>query len=320
VPKRGCLGFSVPVVVGVLLVFLVLFLVSLISGALGNSLFGDLGLPSWLSVPQPALKLPAEVVFHLLGFPITNSIITAWLSIIVLVGICYAVTHRLKLIPTRLQSMLEAALGWLLNFCQEVAGEKNGRRFFPVVATIFLFVITNAWLSLLPGFGSIFVTNTEGEAVHLLKGANTDINLPLALALISFIFVEYWGIRSLGGLRYLRKFVNVSQFFRSVGQLFRGRLRAGISGLFMGIIDIFVGFLEALSELVRIISFTFRLFGNMTAGEILLLLVIFLIPWILALPFYGLELLVGLVQALIFGGLTLVFATIAASAHEAEAA
>jgi len=320
VPKRGCLGFSVPVVVGVLLVFLVLFLVSLISGALGNSLFGDLGLPSWLSVPQPALKLPAEVVFHLLGFPITNSIITAWLSIIVLVGICYAVTHRLKLIPTRLQSMLEAALGWLLNFCQEVAGEKNGRRFFPVVATIFLFVITNAWLSLLPGFGSIFVTNTEGEAVHLLKGANTDINLPLALALISFIFVEYWGIRSLGGLRYLRKFVNVSQFFRSVGQLFRGRLRAGISGLFMGIIDIFVGFLEALSELVRIISFTFRLFGNMTAGEMLLLLAIFLIPWVLALPFYGLELLVGLVQALIFGGLTLVFATIAASAHEAEAA
>jgi len=319
-PKRGCLGFSFPVVVGVLLVFLVLFLVSLISGALGNSLFGDLGLPSWLSVPQPALKLPAEVVFHLLGFPITNSIITAWLSIIVLVGICYAVTHRLKLIPTRLQSMLEAALGWLLNFCQEVAGEKNGRRFFPVVATIFLFVITNAWLSLLPGFGSIFVTNTEGEAVHLLKGANTDINLPLALALISFIFVEYWGIRSLGGLRYLRKFVNVSQFFRSVGQLFRGRLRAGISGLFMGIIDIFVGFLEALSELVRIISFTFRLFGNMTAGEMLLLLAIFLIPWVLALPFYGLELLVGLVQALIFGGLTLVFATIAASAHEAEAA
>jgi len=216
--------------------------------------------------------------------------------------------------------MLEAALGWLLNFCQEVAGEKNGRRFFPVVATIFLFVITNAWLSLLPGFGSIFVTNTEGEAVHLLKGANTDINLPLALALISFIFVEYWGIRSLGGLRYLRKFVNVSQFFRSVGQLFRGRLRAGISGLFMGIIDIFVGFLEALSELVRIISFTFRLFGNMTAGEMLLLLAIFLIPWVLALPFYGLELLVGLVQALIFGGLTLVFATIAASAHEAEAA
>ncbi len=319
-PKRRFLGRSSLIVVGGLLVILALFIVSLLSGALGSSLFGDLGLPGWLSVSSPDPRLPAEVVFHLFGFPITNSIITAWLSIIVLVGISYAVTRRLKLIPTRLQSMLESALGWLLNFCQDVAGEKNGRRFFPIVATIFLFVITNAWLSLLPGFGSIFITNAEGETVHLLKSANTDINLPLALALISFIFVEYWGIRSLGGLRYLRKFVNVGQFFRGVGQLMRGKLRAGLSGLLMGLIDIFVGMLETLSEFIRIISFTFRLFGNMTAGEILLLLTMFLVPWILALPVYGLELLIGFVQALIFGGLTLVFATIAVTPHEVEAA
>ena len=319
-PKRSFLGCSVPLVVGVLLVFLALFLVSLLSGALGKSLLGDIGLPSWLSVPQPHPELPAGMVFHLLGFPITNSIITAWLSIIILVGIFYAATRRVKLVPTRLQIMLESALGWLLNLCQEVAGEQNGRRFFPVVATIFLFVITNAWLSLLPGFGSILITNAEGETVHLLRGANTDINLPLALALISFIFVEYWGIRSLGGRRYLRKFVNVGQFFRSMGQLVRGRLRAGLIGMFNGVIDIFVGALEALSELARLISFTFRLFGNMTAGEILLLIVAFLVPWVLVLPFYGLELLVGFVQALIFSGLTLVFATIAVTHHEAETA
>ena len=319
-PKRGCLGFSFPVLVGISVLILALGVIGLLSGALGKSLLGDIGLPGWLSVPQPHPELPAEVVFHLLGFPITNSIITAWLSIIILVGIFYAATRRVKLVPTRLQSMLESALGWLLNLCQEVAGEQNGRRFFPVVATIFLFVITNAWLSLLPGFGSILITNAEGETVHLLRGANTDINLPLALALISFIFVEYWGIRSLGGRRYLRKFVNVGQFFRSMGQLVRGRLRAGLSGMFTGVIDIFVGMLEALSELVRIISFTFRLFGNMTAGEILLLIVAFLVPWVLVLPFYGLELLVGFVQALIFSGLTLVFATIAVTHHEAETA
>jgi len=320
VPKRGCLGFSFPVLVGISVVILALGVISLLSGALGKSFFGDIGLPGWLSLPQPHPELPAEVVFQPLGFPITNSIIAAWLSIIVLVGISYAITRRLKLIPTRLQSMLESALGWLLNFCQEVAGEKNGRRFFPIVATIFLFVITNAWLSLLPGFGSILITNAEGEAVHLLRGANTDINMPLALALISFIFVEYWGISSLGGLRYLKKFVNVGRFFQSIGQLVRGRLRAGLSGMFNGVIDVFVGTLEALSELIRIVSFTFRLFGNMTAGEILLLIVAFLVPWVLALPFYGLELLVGFVQALIFGGLTLVFATIAVTHHEAETA
>jgi len=318
VPKRG--RFSFPVLVGISVLILALGVISLLSGALGKSLLGDIGLPGWLSVPQPHPELPAEVVFHLLGFPITNSIITAWLSIIILVGIFYAATRRVKLVPTRLQIMLESALGWLLNFCQSVAGEENGRRFFPVVATIFLFVIANAWLSLLPGFGSILITNAEGETVHLLRGANTDINLPLALALISFIFVEYWGIRSLGGRRYLRKFVNVGQFFRSMGQLVRGRLRAGLSGMFTGVINIFVGMLEALSELVRIISFTFRLFGNMTAGEILLLIVAFLVPWVLVLPFYGLELLVGFVQALIFSGLTLVFATIAVTHHEAETA
>ncbi len=315
-PKRGCLGYSFPILFGALVVFLALFIIGFIIGPLGRSMFGDLGLPSWLAVPQPHPELPAEEVFHLFGFPIANSIIGAWLTIIVLVGVSYAVTRRIRLIPGRLQCLLEVALGWLYNFCQEVAGEKYGRRFFPVVTTIFLFVIMNAWLSLLPGFGSILVITSKGEAVHLLRGANTDINMPLALALVSFAFVEYFGIRSHGGFRYLSKFVNVGKFFGSIGQLFRGRLKAGLGGMFTGVIDIFVGMLEALSELVRIVSFTFRLFGNMTAGEILLLIAMFLVPWIMALPFYGLELLVGFVQALIFGGLTLVFLTLAVASHE----
>ena len=317
-PKRGYLGWSFPIWAGIVLL-LILFVVGFLSGSLGTSLFGDLGLPSWLSVPRPDPRLPAEEIFHPFGFPITNSIIAAWLTIVVLVGISYAATRRIKLIPSRWQGALEFVLGWLLSFCQSVAGKKNGRRFFPVVATIFLFVILNAWLSLLPGFGSIMVTGVEGEPVHLLRGANTDINLPLALALISFVFVEYFGIRSLG-FRYLSKFINVGQFFRSLGQLFRGRFKAGLSGLFTGFIDIFVGMLEAMSELIRIVSFTFRLFGNMTAGEILLLIAAFLVPWVLALPFYGLELLVGLVQALIFAGLTLVFVTLAVTPHETEIA
>ncbi len=315
-PKRGLLGCSFPLIIGLLAVFLVLFVIGFASGSLGQSLLGNLGLPSWISVPQPHPELPAEVVFHLFGLPITNSIIGAWITIIVLVGFSYAVTHKVKLIPTRLQSLLEFALGALLNFCQSVAGEKNGRRFFPIVATIFFFVAFNAWLSLLPGFGSIIVHTAEGE-VHLLRGANTDVNMPLALALVSFVFIEYCGLRTLG-FRYLEKFLNVGHFFKSTGQLFRGRFKAGLSGLFTGAIDIFVGVLETLSELIRIVSFTFRLFGNMTAGEILLLITAFLIPWIFAVPFYGLELLVGFVQALIFSGLTLVFVTMAVTPHEAE--
>jgi F-type H+-transporting ATPase subunit a len=313
VPKRGSLGLPLPVLGGVLLV-LVLFLAGFVIGPLGRSIFGDLGLPSWLIVPQPEPELPADTVFHLFGFPITNSIIGAWLTIIVLVGFSYAVTRRLKVVPGRLQSAFEYLIGWLDSFCQRVAGEKDGRRFFPVVATIFLFVAFNAWLSLIPGFGSIEVTTAEGAHVHLLRGANTDINMPLALALVSFVFIEYFGLRSLG-VRYLKKFINAGQFFSSIGQIVRGRIRAGLGGLMIGFIHIFVGFLEALSEFVRIVSFTFRLFGNMTAGEILLLSAAFLVPWVFALPFYGLELLVGFVQALIFGGLTLVFLTLAVTHH-----
>ncbi|MBI4180982.1 MAG: F0F1 ATP synthase subunit A [Chloroflexi bacterium] len=297
-------------------IVLALFVIGFISGPLGKSLLGDLGLPSWISVPRPHPELPAETVSHILGFPITNSIIGAWLTIIVLVGFSYAVTRRLKLIPRRLQTLLEFALEKLLSFCQSVAGEKNGRRFFPIIATIFLFVLMNAWLSLLPGFGSITAHTAEGET-HLLRGANTDVNMPLALALVSFVFVEFFGIKSLG-FHYLSKFINVGRFFSSIGQLFRGKFKTGLSGLFSGVIDIFVGILETLSEFIRIVSFTFRLFGNMTAGEILLLIAAFLVPWVFAVPFYGLELMVGFIQALIFAGLTLIFTTVAVAGHGAE--
>jgi F-type H+-transporting ATPase subunit a len=313
VPKRGCLGCSFPVLIGLMVVLLALLIVGFAAGPLGQSLLGDIGLPDWLSVPRPAPELPAEEVFHIFGFPITNSIIAAWITIIFLVGFSYAVTRRMKLVPGRLQAAFEFLIGWLYDLCCSVAGDKNGRKFFPVVATIFLFVGFNAWLALLPGFGSI----TVGD-VHLLRAANTDINMPLALALVSFVFVEFTGLRALGA-RYLSKFINVKEFRRSIGNLFRGRFSEGLFGLFTGIMNIFTGFLEGLSEFIRVISLTFRLFGNMTAGEILLLVAAFLVPYLFTLPFYGLELIIGFIQALIFAGLTLIFVTVAVAPHEEEA-
>jgi F-type H+-transporting ATPase subunit a len=284
---------------------------------LGQNLLGDINLPDWLSVPKPHPELPAEVVFHIFGFPITNSVIAAWITIIFLVGFSYAVTRHMKLIPGRLQAAFEFLLGWLYNLCTSVAGEENGRKFFPIVATIFLFVGFNAWLGLLPGFGSITVHTVEGE-VHLLRPANTDINMPLALALVSFIFVELTGMRRLG-TSYLKKFFNVGEFRRGLKQLFKGNFKAAPLALFTGAISIFTGLLEGFTELIRVISLTFRLFGNMTAGEILLLVAAFLVPWLFAIPFYGLELLIGFIQALIFAGLTLIFVTIAVIPHEEEA-
>ena len=313
-PKKGFLGCSFPVAIILLVVLLGLFTVGFASGPVGKQIFGDVGLPGWLSVPQPHPELPAEVVFHPFGFPVTNSIVAAWITIIVLVGFSFVVTRRLRLIPGRRQAMLELIIGGLFNFCQSIAGEKNGRRFFPVVATIFLFVGFNSWLGLLPGYGSITIHTAHGEA-HLLRPGNTDINMPLAIALMSFVFVEFFGLRILG-IGYLKKFVNVGAFLGGLRHLSKGRLGAGLSGMFLGGINIFIGLIELLSELIRIISFTLRLFGNMTAGEVLLLSATFLVPFLFALPFYGLELLVGFIQALIFSGLTLIFLTLAVTSHD----
>ncbi len=316
-PKGKLLGLSFPVLGGIILVILALVIIGLLAGPIGKSLFPNLAMPAWLSVPRPAPKLPSEEVFSLFGWPITNTVIAAWLTVVVTVVFSFVVTRRMKIVPGKVQAVFEFLLGWVYGLCQSIAGEKHGRVFFPVIATIFLFVLFNAWLSLLPGFVSIEIVNPEGHTVELLRAANTDVNTPLAIALVSFVFVEFFGLKTLG-VRYLRKFINAGQFFRSLGGIFRGRAKGGLMGLFSGAIDIFVGALEALSELIRIISFTFRLFGNMTAGEILILIAAFLIPLGIDWVVYGLELLIGFVQALIFAGLTLVFATMAVSPHEEE--
>jgi F-type H+-transporting ATPase subunit a len=316
--KRGCLGCSFPLVIGLLVVFLVLIVGGFLIGPLGQSML-HLELPSWLtslSVARPDPQLPAEAVFHVFGFPITNSVIGAWITIIFLVGFSYIITRRMKLVPGRLQALFEFLIGWLYDLCVSVAGEQNGRRFFPVVATIFLFVAFNAWLALLPGFGSIIAHTAEGE-VHLIRAANTDINMPLALALTSFIFVEFYGLKTLGG-RYIGKFLNFKGLFQAMRQIFTGKVKTGAQGLITGAMTVFAGLLEGLSEFIRIISLTFRLFGNMTAGEILLLVAAFLVPWLFAIPFYGLELLIGFIQAIIFGGLTLIFLTLAVEMHGEE--
>lgn len=316
--KRGCLGCSFPLLVGVIVIFLGLFVVGFLSGSIGRQLFPNLQMPSWIIVAQPHPSLPSHTVFELFGFHVTNSILAAWISMVVLVVLSVAATRRMKIVPAGVQNFLEMVLGWLYNFCKEVAGEKNGRRFFPIVTTIFLFVITNAWLSLVPGFGTITILNPEGHLVELLKGANTDVNTPLAMAIVSFCAVGYFGFRSVG-VRFLGQYFAFGRLFGSFGKIFRGNIKSGFGDLFFGVIDIVVGVLELLSVFIRIVSFTFRLFGNMTAGEILLLIVAFLVPWVLALPFYGLELLVGFVQALIFAGLTLVFATMAVVHHNSDA-
>jgi F-type H+-transporting ATPase subunit a len=309
--KRGCLGCSFPVLIIVAIVFLAIVVVGFLAGSIGRAMF-DVELPSWIVPEAPDPHLAAPVLFHIGSWPITNTILATWLTVIVLVLLCWLATRHMKLIPGRFQAAFEALLGWVYDLCTSVAGEKYGRRFFPVVCTIFLFVLFNAWLSLVPGFVSITAGHHE-----LLRGANTDVNTPLAIALVSFVFVIYHGMKSLG-FGFWRQYFNFGGLLRSTGKLLTGKVKDGLSGMFSGVVDAFVGILELLSMFIRIISFTFRLFGNMTAGEILLLIAVFLVPMVVALPFYGLELLVGFVQAFIFSGLTLVFVTMAATPHDAD--
>ena len=156
----------------------------------------------------------------------------------------------------------------------------------------------------MPIYPTLGFKDEAGDVVrHLLRPAGTDLNMPLALAIVSFVFVEFWALKLLG-FSYLSKFLPTQN------------IRKGNWSQVP--IDLFVGALELLSELIRILSFTFRLFGNMTAGEILLIMITYLVPFIAVLPFYGLEILVGAVQALIFAGLTLVFVVVAVTPHEGE--
>ena len=234
-------------------------------------------------------------------FAITNTLLSAWVASIIIILFFVLGARKRAMVPGRFQSVVESIFEGVLSFASSVLGPEMARKAFPVVATIFFFVLFNAWIALFlvplyqaVGFGSGGLWDFKLEA-HLIRPAGTDINMPLALALISFVFVEYWGIRVLG-LGYFKKFF-------AFGNLLRGRPS--------GLIDIFVGILELISELVRIVSFTFRLFGNMTAGEILVVMITFLVPFVANIFVFGLELLVGLIQAVIFAGLTLVFLSLA---------
>jgi len=313
--RRGCLGCSFPVLIVLGVVIFGILILGLLSGPIGQGLLARFGitvnLPAWLVSAKPAIHLAAPTVFSIFGFNVTNTMLAGWITVIFLVLVSWLITRRMKLVPRPVQAVFEFALGWVYDLCVSVAGEKNGRRFFPVVCTIFLFVAFNAWLSLIPGYGSVEVNGHE-----LLRGANTDLNTPLALAVVSFIFVTYFGLKTLG-TGWLKQYFNFGLFFRSVGGIFKGKFK--VMDIFSGAVNIFVGGLEFLSMLIRLISFTFRLFGNMTAGEILVIIGAFLIPLVgINFAIYGFELLVGLVQALVFSILTLVFATMAATSHEAE--
>jgi F-type H+-transporting ATPase subunit a len=236
------------------------------------------------------ISIAAEKIGSIFGFPITNSLLATWVVMAVLFIFAWAATRKMTLIPSRIQLIAEALIGALYDFFSSVTG-KYIDKFFPLIASLFLFIITANWMGLLPGFSTIGFYHGE-EFVPLLRAATSDLNMTISLAVIAVVAIQYFGFK-LGGFHYGKKFVN-----------------------FKDPLSFFLGILESISEFSRIISFAFRLFGNIFAGEVLLAVVAFLIPFIVPLPFLMLELFVGFIQALVFSMLTAIFLNLAVTHEE----
>lgn len=248
------------------------------------------------------ITLAAERLFTVWGFPITNATLAMWFVMGVLILVGFIAGRNPKLIPGKLQNLFEMVFEYLLDLMEKTLNSKPlALRYFPFITTIFLFVLAANWLHFLPIFGTIVVAH-EGEAVPLLHGVNADLNSTLALAIISFVVIELSGILTLGVLKYGSKFVN-----------FKG-----------GVMMFIVGLLELIGNLARLISFSFRLFGAIFAGEVLLLVIAHFLPYIASVPFMAFEAFIGLLQAAIFAILTLAFIKLAIEpphgSHEAHAA
>lgn len=305
-------------------------------------------------VVLPAIEIAAEPVLEVFGFTITNTLLATWLTMLILVLGTWAITRKLRSVPGRWQAALEMVIEALYNLVEGAAGRQWARRFFPIVATIFLFLVVSNWLGLTPLYGSwgplhpaeeghgspvrwlndsetigilqkvpsaeAAGTHSEGEERYVLaplfRSAATDMNTTVGLALVSVVLTQYFGVRALG-LPYFGKFFGVRRIFRAFTKRGLGCM-GRVGTFFMGIIDVFVGLIELVSEFGKIISFSFRLFGNISAGEVLLGVIAFLIPYLFSLPFFGLELFVGFVQALVFMMLSVAFFVTATSGHGGE--
>lgn len=228
------------------------------------------------------ISLAAEKVATISTFNITNSILGTLVVDVLLVTLALGVkVSGVKKIPGAVQNFMEMVVEAFLEFCDSIAHSK-ARIFFPIVFTFFLFIIFSNWVALLPGFSAL-VLQEGHKSIPVLRSPSADLSTTLALGLFSILTVQFFGFKYLG-LSYLKKYINIS-----------------------GPIDFFVGILELILEVAKVASFAFRLFGNIFAGEVLLIVAASLLPLISPIPVLGMELFVGFIQALVFAILTLVF-------------
>lgn len=281
----------------------------------------------FFNAPPPHVELAAEALLENGPKWFTNGLLTTLLVDLIIILMAVFAVSRMKEVPGAWQNIVEMLVEGMWNLTQSIAGHgsANSRKFFPWVITIFIFVLVSNYIGLLPGFGSIGIYHSPAEShaqtelgnqlamagaeavavaaaeeegkpvlVPLFRSPSADLNMTLALALISVFMTQFYGVQALG-IRYFTKF-------------FKNPFKDGMGAV--------VGFFELIAEISKIISFSFRLFGNIFAGEVVLLVMAFLVTFLLPSIFYGLELFIGFIQALVFMLLTLAFFTMATVSHD----
>ena len=259
---------------------------------------------------EHGLSQKAVEIGHLFGFPLTNSMIVSWIVALGLIVFAQAATRKMKQVPEGAQNFLEWLVESLYGFLEGIIGPHLVKRTFWFFATIFIFILSANWMGLIPGVGTIGWGHETSHGFKidqpLLRGANADVNLTLAMALVFFACWVYWALREVGPVGFLK------ELFAPKGE------STGALKLLLVVVFFAAGCLEIISILFRPVSLSFRLYGNIFAGENMLETMARLVPgmgWLLPIPFYFLELLVGLVQALVFTLLTAVF-TLLICQHE----
>jgi len=243
---------------------------------------------------EHSIVLAPEILGFYKGLPITNTLLVSWGAMIFLTFISLITTWRVRAIPGGLQNLFELIIDTGYKTVEDLSGSAKAKVFFPICFTFFLFIITANWLGLFPGFGTITLDHKP-----LFRSINSDLNMTLSLALVSAFLTHAYAIYYLGIVDYFKKWFSLTMFP----------------------VFLFVGFLEIISEITKVVSLSFRLFGNIFAGEVVLTTVATLSPataFLIPLPFYFLEIIVGFVQAAVFMMLTLVFMVLLSEKHEAH--
>ncbi len=238
------------------------------------------------------IVLAPQTITHIGPLPITNTLITTWMVMAILIGLSFVATKKMSMIPSGIQNFFEMVVEGMYNVSKDLAQDR-AKYFFPFIMTFFLFIVAANWFGLLPGVMTI-TKEVDGHAVPLIRPMNTDLNMTLGLAIVSVAITHFYAVKFLGVGGYLKKWFSLNP------------------------IMLFVGILELVSEFTKTISLSFRLFGNIFAGEVVLTTISGLFAYIAPLPFYLLEVLVGVVQAAVFMMLTLVFMVVLSDKHESH--